>query len=235
MFLLPSILFVLVVLATSAHRHNDGPGVGDNSATEEEAEQICASFYDNVAIAAACGELKKWVVADTAQRKMMVSEYLNSVQGDDPEWCGSFVNFVMAKAGLEHTNSPLAASWLDVGRSTPEPVVGSVVVYDWDQLEDDEGGVDEHGKYHKDPSSTSAHSSHGHAAIVVKVDTEGNFFVIGGNQKCHGDSEKQVCIKKYQSDYSEKRIAGFQIVERLVTTTTAKSTTISNDQLIKNF
>lgn len=191
---------------------NDGPGEGDISTTHQEASNICNGLYEQPYIAAACGELKKWDDGSKEQRQEMIDAYLHSVQGDDPEWCASFVNFVMAKTGYEHTNVPLASAWLDKGISSPEPVVGAVVVYDWEQ---EANGVDKDGKHNEAESDGSSHSNHGHAGIVIKVDQSGEFWVIGGNQKCHGEEEtKQVCVKKYASDYSQKRIAGFRIMDK---------------------
>jgi len=216
----PIFLSLLLLILSSESRQvirskkgNDGPGDGDISTTHQEAAEICNGEYnEQPSLAAACGELKKWDAGTSEQRQEMIDAYLHSVTGNDPEWCGSFVNYVMAKSGYQHTDVPLAAAWLDKGTSSPEPVVGAVVIYDWEQETE---GIDKDGKHNEAASTQSAHSEHGHAGIVIKVDQlSGDFWVIGGNQKCHGEETKQVCVKKYGSDYSQKRVAGFRIMDK---------------------
>lgn len=47
---------------------------------------------------------------------------------DETPWCSSFVNWVMAKAGVERTNSAAARSWLNWGEHIMEPLPGCIVI-----------------------------------------------------------------------------------------------------------
>ena len=47
---------------------------------------------------------------------------------DEVPWCSSFVNWVMAQAGLKGTNSALAKSWADWGVAIVKPLKGDIVV-----------------------------------------------------------------------------------------------------------
>ena len=80
-------------------------------------------------------------------------------QNDETPWCGAFVAYVMANAGLERhipTYFPLARSWAKVGTKLNNPAYGCIVVF--------------------------SRGSGGHVGIVVGRDRRGNLMVLGGNQ-----------------------------------------------------
>jgi uncharacterized protein (TIGR02594 family) len=47
---------------------------------------------------------------------------------DEVPWCSSFVNWVMRQAGHSGTNSALASSWLDWGRTLSSPEYGAITI-----------------------------------------------------------------------------------------------------------
>jgi len=68
-----------------------------------------------------------------------VLEYLHSTNLDAPSastdetpWCSAFVNWCVEQSGYAGTDSAWARSWLNWGRSTNTPTVGSVVVFSRD-------------------------------------------------------------------------------------------------------
>lgn len=78
---------------------------------------------------------------------------------DETPWCGGFIGYVMAEAGLKHhipKMFPRAAEWLNVGTYLHKPAYGCIVVFSR------RGG--------------------GHVGIVVGQDKYGNLMVLGGNQ-----------------------------------------------------
>lgn len=77
---------------------------------------------------------------------------------DEIPWCGSFVNWVMLKSGFEKTVKipARAKSWLSFGKSSQEPVIGSIAV------KSRKGG--------------------GHVCFVIGKDSEGRLLCLGGNQ-----------------------------------------------------
>ena len=77
---------------------------------------------------------------------------------DEIPWCGSFVNWVMFKSGFKSTVSypARAKSWLKFGKSSQEPVIGSIAV------KSRQGG--------------------GHVCFVIGEDSNGNLLCLGGNQ-----------------------------------------------------
>lgn len=86
---------------------------------------------------------------------------------DSVPWCGSFVNFVMLKAGYKGPKYPARAkSWLNFGKSSGEPILGSIAV------KSRKGG--------------------GHVCFVLGKDKSGKYlYCLGGNQS------DAVNIKKY--------------------------------------
>ncbi|AKG09351.1 hypothetical protein AAX05_03245 [Moraxella bovoculi] len=80
-------------------------------------------------------------------------------QNDETPWCGAFVAFVMAKAGLSHhipKSFPLARSWATAGSKLNNPAYGCIVVF--------------------------SRGAGGHAGFVLGRDKAGNLMVLGGNQ-----------------------------------------------------
>ena len=89
-----------------------------------------------------------------------VIEY-HSVSGgfstDEVPWCGSFVNWVMKEHKYDTVSYPARAkSWLNFGKSSDGPIVGSVAV------KERNGG--------------------GHVCFVVGKNMEGDLYCLGGNQ-----------------------------------------------------
>jgi len=87
---------------------------------------------------------------------------------DAVPWCSSFVNWCMAKAGIEGTHSAAARSWLAWGREIARPVRGCIVVFT-------RAG---------DPGS-------GHVAFYAGRESNADLRVLGGNQ------EDQVKVSRY--------------------------------------
>ena len=50
------------------------------------------------------------------------------VKDDDTAWCAAFLNWVLKKAGMPHTGSLLARSFLNYGTKTEYPLIGDIVV-----------------------------------------------------------------------------------------------------------
>ena len=87
---------------------------------------------------------------------------------DEVPWCGSFINFVMLKAGYKGPKAPARAkSWLNFGKSSVSPFYGSIAV------KSRKGG--------------------GHVCIVLGTDTSGKYlYCLGGNQ------HDEVNVSKYK-------------------------------------
>jgi uncharacterized protein (TIGR02594 family) len=102
---------------------------------------------------------------------------------DEVPWCGSFVNFVMIKAGHKTVKAPARAkSWLKFGKSSINPVYGSLAV------KSRKGG--------------------GHVTFVLGQDSTGKYlYCLGGNQ------HDEVNINKYKkSVFLDFRVpTGFDI------------------------
>ena len=60
---------------------------------------------------------------------------------DSVDWCSSFVNWVVKKAGINGTNKGNAQSWLSWGQRRNKPVPGCVVVFWRDSLSSWKGHV----------------------------------------------------------------------------------------------
>lgn len=77
---------------------------------------------------------------------------------DDIPWCGSFVNYIMKKAGYDTPKKPYRAlSWLKFGKSSGYPVLGAIAV------KKRRGG--------------------GHVTFVVGISNDGRYIhCLGGNQ-----------------------------------------------------
>jgi uncharacterized protein (TIGR02594 family) len=78
---------------------------------------------------------------------------------DKASWCSSFVNWALAKVGIEGTGSALARSWLEWGKSLAEPQLGCVVVLS-----------------REDPNGWK-----GQVGFFVRIEAE-NIVLLGGNQ-----------------------------------------------------
>jgi hypothetical protein len=203
--------WILNCIFFSYAQTDDGPSVGDNAISITLEENMCKSIQI-LRLSIACDEMKKWNHPGI-DRQQMVEKYINSVPEHDNEWCSSFVNWVVSKAGEHSSNSNLASSWLDVGTLSTEPEVGAIVIYDWNQP-DAPLLSNNNGKHNKVESSSGDHSSHGHAGIIISLGTKGEFFVIGGNQKCRGEAA-MICIKKYSSTSSQSKDSGFRRPEKV--------------------
>ncbi|MGB0891926.1 MAG: TIGR02594 family protein [Flavobacteriaceae bacterium] len=103
-----------------------------------------------------------------------------NVNDDETAWCSIFMNWVAKKAGLKHSKSAAARSWLTVGEIVDEnPEPGDVVIY-----------------YRE-----SRHSWKGHVGIFIGYSKDGTrIYTLGGNQR---DS---VSI----SAYSAEKLLGFR-------------------------
>lgn len=80
-------------------------------------------------------------------------------QTENTAWCGGFMSYVFAKAGLSKhipKSFPLARSWQTAGTKLSKPAYGCVVVF--------------------------TRGNMGHVGIVVGKDKAGNLMVLGGNQ-----------------------------------------------------
>lgn len=103
--------------------------------------------------------LELWASAFKAKNQAVPAVFKN----DETPWCGAFVAFVMAKAGLSHhipKSFPLARSWATAGSKLNNPAYGCVVVF-----------------WRGNPKGAS-----GHVGFVVGRDKAGNLMVLGGNQ-----------------------------------------------------
>ena len=78
---------------------------------------------------------------------------------DKASWCSSFVNWSLAKVGIQGTSSALARSWLTWGVPLEEPIVGCVTVL-----------------WREDPSSWK-----GHVGFFQRIEDE-FIYLLGGNQ-----------------------------------------------------
>jgi uncharacterized protein (TIGR02594 family) len=78
---------------------------------------------------------------------------------DKASWCSSFVNWSLAKAGIQGTASALARSWLHWGEPLEVPVVGCVTVL-----------------WRDDPSSWK-----GHVGFFQRIEGD-RIYLFGGNQ-----------------------------------------------------
>lgn len=90
------------------------------------------------------------------------------VKDDETAWCAAFVNWCLKKAGLQHTGSLAARSFLSYGVSTKKPLPGDLVVL-W---------------------RITKNSSYGHVGFFVR-EKDDIIYILGGNQ---GD---QVNISMY--------------------------------------
>lgn len=77
------------------------------------------------------GELGEREIAGVADNPRIVAYHATTRGGPSPDevpWCSSFVNWVMAQAGLPRTGSKVARSWLQWGVPLVTPRPGCVVV-----------------------------------------------------------------------------------------------------------
>lgn len=87
---------------------------------------------------------------------------------NNPSWSSAFVNWVMKKAGYEHSGSTNDRSWLSVGESTNFPCWGDIVIL-W---------------------KGSPENKEGYVGIFIK-ETRRYVYLLGGDQR------NKVCIKAY--------------------------------------
>ena len=90
------------------------------------------------------------------------------INDDETSWCSAFICWCVMKAGMEHTNSLAARSWLGWGEVVETPQVGDIVVY-WRE---------------------SISSWKGHVGLFIRDDGS-RIWTLGGNQS------NSVCIKPY--------------------------------------
>ena len=85
-----------------------------------------------------------------------------SAADDETAWCGSFVAWVMQKAGVAYgrNNAARARSWETWGHAIDKPQIGCIAVL-W---------------------RGSKTAATGHVGIVVGWDNGGNVYLLGGNQ-----------------------------------------------------
>lgn len=94
----------------------------------------------------------------------------DTVKDDETSWCSAFMCWCHLKAGLSHTKSLAARSWLGWGERVTEPKLGDIVVF-----------------WRVEPRGWQ-----GHVGFFVRKD-EGRIWVLGGNQG------NQVCIEDYSA------------------------------------
>lgn len=82
-----------------------------------------------------------------------------AVKNDETAWCSAFVAWCCLKAGLPHTGSLMARSWLNWGKPVFEPQIGDIVVF-W---------------------RNSLSSPWGHAGFYVR-NNGSKIWTLGGNQ-----------------------------------------------------
>lgn len=82
-----------------------------------------------------------------------------NARDDETPWCASFVSWCLEQAGLPHTGSAAARSYLDWGRTLDRPTLGCVVVF-----------------------SRGSSPTAGHVGFYAGKDRHGNILVLGGNQ-----------------------------------------------------
>ncbi len=87
---------------------------------------------------------------------------------DETAWCSAFVNWVAKTTNRPYSGKLNARSWLSIGVTTKEPLLGDVVVL-----------------WRESPSSWK-----GHVGFYVKETTR-YVYILGGNQN------NSVCIKAY--------------------------------------
>jgi uncharacterized protein (TIGR02594 family) len=120
---------------------------------------------------------------ETAQKEIGVEEYVGDkhnprvleyhkcttlgAKDDETSWCSSFVCWVVEQCGLKSTNSAMARSWLNWGKSLENPVKGCIVVF-----------------------SRPPNPAHGHVAFYSHEDLT-HVYVLGGNQS------NEVCVQGY--------------------------------------
>ena len=113
----------------------------------------------------------------SSKRVLQYHAVSGGYSSDAVPWCGSFVNFIMVKAGYKGPRYPARAkAWLDFGKSSSIPIYGSIAV------KSRKGG--------------------GHVTFVIGEDVSGEYiYGLGGNQN---DS---VNISKYKkSDFLDFRV-----------------------------
>lgn len=81
------------------------------------------------------------------------------VKNDETSWCSAFICWCVQKAGLQHTRSLAARSWLTWGEKTFEPALGDIAVL-----------------WRNDPQRWQ-----GHVGIFVRQDGA-KIWLLGGNQ-----------------------------------------------------
>lgn len=82
------------------------------------------------------------------------------IEDDETAWCSCFVNWVALKCGCERSFKLTARSWLDVGEEIWQPELGDIVVL-W---------------------RVAPTSWQGHVGLYAGRDTNGNIYMLGGNQ-----------------------------------------------------
>lgn len=75
---------------------------------------------------------------------------------DEVPWCSSFVNWVLARAQMERTDSAAAKSWLDWGYALDKPIYGAIVVL--------------------------SRAGGNHVGFFIDVNEKGDWVLLGGNQ-----------------------------------------------------
>jgi uncharacterized protein (TIGR02594 family) len=82
-------------------------------------------------------ELAASVAESGSEAHPRILEYLatctdleeGEAERDSTPWCSAFVNWCLAKAGIEGTNSGWARSWADWGEAIDPPRLGAVAVW----------------------------------------------------------------------------------------------------------
>src|SRR5437763_1823009 len=102
--------------------------------------------------------VRSWPPGSSNPRITEYHEWTNIPGYDDKaSWCSSFVNWVLARAGVTGTGSALARSWLTLGDPLQFPVPGCIAVLSRDDL----------------------NGWKGHVGFFLRADSE-NVYLLGG-------------------------------------------------------
>lgn len=74
------------------------------------------------------------------------------IQDDETAWCSLTVNIMAKRLGLEHTGKLDARSWMKIGKSTDDPLIGDIVVFYRGSRNSWQGHVGLFAGYNKDKS-----------------------------------------------------------------------------------
>lgn len=109
---------------------------------------------------------------------------ISGINNDEIPWCSTFVNWCAEKVGLPISGKPNARSWINVGKTTQNPIPGDIVVF-WRE---------------------NINSWKGHVGIFLGFNQDSSkVFCLGGNQKnavtiAEYDLKKVLSFRKLSKD-----------------------------------